>query len=194
MQRRKMKDKTGIILTATVLAVFLFGKMNYAQFKLDPQLVAIKLYKNLDKTHRNSQLLIAIEVKIDAGWHINSDAPNDEFLVPATVDLTSEENFELSLVRFPDPILLRLSFSEEPVSVFEGKFVIGAIIEIPDGIDLGEHKISVEFNYQACDDQTCQPPQTIEAELTIPVVDDLSPLNEINKEIFAELTLTKKQL
>ena len=173
-----------------LLALLLLGSINFAQSEGDSNRVTIKLYQNLDKLPLNSQLKIAVEVKIEAGWHINSNTPNDEFLIPTSFDLLSEKNFEITKIKYPDPLILRLSFSDQPVSVFEGEFFLGAIIDIPENLELGNHQIPVELYYQACNDQTCEPPQTVKSTLEISVVDSSTPVTEINKDIFAKLKLS----
>lgn len=174
-----------------LLVLLLLGSINFAQSEGDSNRVTIKLYQNLDKLPLNSQLKIAIKVKIENGWHINSDTPNDEFLIPTSFDLLSDKNFEIIKIKFPDPLILDLSFSDEPVSVFEGEFFIGAIIDIPENLELGDHQIPVELYYQACNDQTCEPPQAVKSTLEISVVASNTTVTEINKDIFAKLKLSK---
>ena len=105
--------------------------------------------------------------------------------------LLSDQDFEITKIKFPDPTVLNLSFSEEPVSVFEGEFIIGVIIDLPEDIKLGDNEIPVEFYYQACNDQTCEPPQAVETTFKISVVNSSTPVKEINKDIFAKLELLK---
>ena len=186
-----MKSLKSVKVFHLLLALLLLGSINFAQSEGDSNRVTIKLYQNLDKLPLNSQLKIAVEVKIEAGWHINSNTPNDEFLIPTSFDLLSEKNFEITKIKYPDPLILRLSFSDQPVSVFEGEFFLGAIIDIPENLELGNHQIPVELYYQACNDQTCEPPQDVKATLEITVVDSSTPVKEINKDIFAKLKLSK---
>lgn len=174
-----------------LLAVLLLGSLNFAQFEDDSKRISIKLYQSLDKLPLKSQLKIAVKVKIENGWHINSNTPNDEFLIATSFDLLSDIKFEITKIKYPDPLILRLSFSDEPVSVFEGEFFIGAIIDVPKNIELGSHQIPVELYYQACNDKTCEPPQSVKSTLELLVVDRSAPVTEINKDIFAKLKLEK---
>lgn len=174
-----------------LLALLLLCSLNFAQSESESKRVTIKLYQNLDKLPLKNQLKIAVKVKIEAGWHINSDTPNDEFLIPTSFDLLSDRNFEITKIKYPDPLILRLSFSDEPVSVFEGEFFIGAVIDVPKDVKLGDHQIPVELYYQACNDQACEPPQAVKSTLEIAVVDTGTPVKKINKDIFAKLKLSK---
>ena len=191
LDEKLMKSLKSKKVFRILLALLLLGSLNFAQSEDDSKRVTIKLYQNLDKLPLNSQLKIAVKVKIEDGWHINSDTPNDEFLIPTSFELLSERNFEITKIKYPDPLILDLSFSDEPVSVFEGEFFIGAIIEIPENLELGNHQIPVELYYQACNDQTCEPPQAVKSTLEISVVNSNTPVTEINKDIFAKLKLSK---
>ena len=174
-----------------LLALLLLSSVNLAQSEDDSKRVTIKLYKNLDKLPLKSQLKIAVKVNIEEGWHINSDAPNDEFLIPTSFDLLSGGHFNIVRIKYPDPLILSMSISEEPVSVFEGEFFIGAIIDVPEDLELGDHQIPVELYYQACNDLTCEPPLSIKSTLEISVVSSGTPVKEINKDIFAKIQFSK---
>ena len=108
-----------------VLCLLIFCPFSSAQSEGAPGRATIKLYRSLDKLHLNSQLKIAVKVKIENSWHINSNTPNDEFLIPTSFDLLSDGDFEITTIKFPDSTILDLSFSDQPVSVFEGEFIIG---------------------------------------------------------------------
>jgi len=175
----------------TLLVFLLLSSSSFAQSEEVSSRISIKLYKNLEKLPLNRNLLVAVKVKIEHGWHINSNAPNDEFLIPTSFDLLSDKNFEITKIQYPAPIILDMSFSDEPASVFEGEFFIGVIIDIPEDLKLGDHQIPVELYYQACNDQTCEPPDSVKTTLEISIIDSGTQVKEINKEIFAKLNLSK---
>jgi hypothetical protein len=189
--KKLMKSLKTAQVFRILLALLLLCSLNFAQSEKEPTRVTIKLYQSLDKLHLDSPLKIAVKVKIEEGWHINSDTPNDEFLIPTSFDLLSERNFEITKIKYPDPLTLNLSFSDEPLSVFEGEFFIGAIIDLPEDLELGNHQIPVELFYQACNDLTCEPPQSVKSILEISVVNSNTPVKEINKDIFLKLELLK---
>jgi len=186
-----MNKTSPLKVFCTLLAILLLSSLNFAQSEEDSNRITINLYQNLDKLPLNQKLVIAVKVKIENGWHINSNVPNDEFLIPTSFDLLSDRNFEITKIKFPDPVILNMSFSDEPASVFEGEFYIGVIIGVPEDLELGDHQIPVELFYQACNDQTCEPPQSVNATLKISVVTSTTQVKEINKDIFMKLKLLK---
>ena len=63
---------------------------------------------------------VVVTIAVDEGWHINSNAPLDEFLVPTRVLLTLPPGWTADAPAFPRHRLASLSFSDTPVAVFEG--------------------------------------------------------------------------
>ena len=186
-----MKNLKTVQVLPILFVLLIFSSVCTAQTESDAGRATIKMYQNLDKLHLDSKLKIAVKVKIENGWHVNSNTPNDEFLIPTSFDILSDNDFTITTIKFPDPTVLNLSFSDQPVSVFEGEFFIGVMIDMPEDLELGDHQIPVELYYQACNDQTCEPPQAVNATLKITVVSSSTQVKEINKDIFTKLKLSK---
>ncbi len=156
-------------------------------FTFDSDEVEVKIFKSFDKVHTGKELKIALAVKIKKGWHINSNSPNDDSLIPTLIEIPPEAKFKLSSVDYPMPHDFKFSFSEMPVSVYEGEIYIGGTVKIPQDIQLGEYKVSVQFYYQACNDSTCLAPDSVENEIIIKVVDAGTMPRAINEKIFSKL-------
>jgi thiol:disulfide interchange protein DsbD len=125
-------------------------------------------------------------VDILGTWHINSNVPAEDYFEATNLSLPSESFFSFSEINYPEALSLFLEFSERPVSVFEGEIFIGGVIPIPEDISLGKYTLPLRFTYQACDDRTCLPPETLEKEIIIMVVDKETLIQEINTEIFTK--------
>ncbi|MCX6174209.1 MAG: protein-disulfide reductase DsbD [Ignavibacteriales bacterium] len=134
-----------------------------------PQLVTIKLEKNNLKVKAGTELKVVLNASIQNGWHINSNKPNDEFLIPTTIK-SGNKSFPVSNIDYPQPLERKLAFSEKPVSVFENEIKVGLIFKIDKSTASGKYNISIQFGYQGCNDQTCMPPTDAVAELNIEVV------------------------
>lgn len=179
-----MKLKSLIVVLFTIVFTsHVFGQPHF------PNHVNIKSYQSFDKVYPGGELKLALKVKIDSTWHINSNKPRDEYLIPTQMVLEGN-NFSLEKVIYPEPKDLKFSFSEKPLSVWEGEIVIGGLVKIPQNISTGEYKTIVKLNYQSCNNITCLPPTSIEDTITINVVDKSVPVNEINQSIFKNLDLS----
>ncbi len=176
------------LMQILLIILFSLGSLTgESQFSTEEDIVKIQIFKSYDQIHSGMDFKIALRVDILGTWHINSNVPDEEFLVATNVDIPTESSFSFSEFKYPEALSLFLEFSERPVSVFEGEILIGGVIPIPEDIALGKHTIPLQFTYQACNDQTCLPPETLEKESTITVVDKKTPVHEINIEIFNKL-------
>ena len=160
-----------------------------AQFGIENNLVKVGLYSSFDKVQKNSEIKIAIKLNIDEGWHVNSNVPNEEFLIATEVIIDSSK-IEIKNIHYPKAKDVTFSFSELPVSVFEGEVFVGAIIKVPNSAELGKFEIPIRVTYQACNDATCMAPNDIDTVLTLEVVDNTTPISEINGEVFSEINIS----
>lgn len=170
------------------LVVLLLCSFGLAQFEDEEDVAKFRVFKSYDSLHPGMDLKIAVKVTIKGLWHINSNEPSEDYMIGTSIEVPSGETFELKDVVYPEPAELLLGFSDMPVSVYEGEVYIGGVIPVPGDIGLGEYKIPLHISYQACNDTTCLPPQSVKREILVVVVDPKTSLKEINKEIFAKLS------
>lgn len=176
-----MKLGAGIFI-AFFLTIFTLGQ------EVPPsQIIQVQGLTSLDKVYPGSSFELAVVVDVALGWHINSNKPLDEFLVPSELVFDEKEGVTYSDVIYPESILQKFSFSESEVSVYEGKAVFGVKVTLASEFPLGDTVISGRLLYQACDDQSCLPPAEISIEIPVKVVGLTEPVNAINQEIFSRI-------
>lgn len=173
-----------------LLIILILARTVFSQFGMDEELVDVQVFQSFENIHKGSELKIAVKAIVKETWHINSDTPNEEFLIATALEIKGESPFQFASVKYPEAENIKFSFSDQPVSVFEGEVLIGAIIKIPDNIELGEYTVPIEFTYQACNDITCMPPNSVVSEITFNVVDNQTAIKEINSELFSKLDLS----
>jgi hypothetical protein len=76
------------------------------------------------------------------GWHINSDDEKETDLIPTNISAGGE---------FPTPKEINVSFSDQPLSVYEGSFDVTVAVA-------GE---LLEVSFQACNNAVCLRPETL---------------------------------
>ncbi len=163
-----------------------------AQFGFDANYVKIKSFSSFDKVQLNSEIKIAVEINILKHFHINSNVPRDEFLIPTELIINSNLAKVTSVI-YPKAKNMTFSFSEDTVSVFSGVKFIGAILKISDSVKVGTIEIPIEISYQACNDESCMPPSSVYDTLKVEVVDNSTPINEINQDVFSRLNISYTQ-
>src|SRR3954454_15856712 len=70
---------------------------------------------------RGSVALQNLDLTVDSGYHVNSDKPKDEFLIPLKLTWTSNE---LQPVRIIYPASELVKVGSDTLNVFTGKFSI----------------------------------------------------------------------
>ena len=185
-----MKYIRGIVFIITIIILTMPA---YSQFGLQNDIVKIKTYQSFDKTYPGGEFKIAIEADVEKTWHINSQNPRDEFLIPTTVMIDDTINFALLKLAFPEAHDIKLDFSDTPLSVWEGKVYFGALVKAAANLSPGKYPLAVMLEYQACNDQSCLAPTLVTDTLLIQIADKKDVVNNINQEVFNNIELNFTQ-
>jgi len=156
------------------------------------KILSVSISQSHSKIKSGENFYLILKVKIDPEWHINSNKPNEDFLIPSDVSIVSDDGFLLSQKIFPKAKDIKFDFSDIPVSVFEGEFEIPLIVRIPDNLSDGNYKFEVEFSYQACNNQTCLPPDKEKIPVEIGIVKNSS--EEIKNSDFNFAAFEKREV
>ena len=140
-----------------------------------------------DGAHAGTTHRIALEARLDAGFHVNSNEPLEDFLIPTAIMLTPPEGITLEGLAWPEPIMLEQAGQDEPLAVFEEEFVIGAALALGPDLAPGEYLVPGTLRYQACDEKMCYIPATADLELRVAVVPDGQTPAVQHADVFASL-------
>jgi hypothetical protein len=109
-----------------------------------------------------------VRLQIQNGYHVNANPPSLRYLIPTELQVTPAGGVSAGPISYPDPLTKTFSFSPDtPLKVYEGEAVVKAMIKADASAAAGKHNLSAKLRVQACDDQVCYPPGTID--LTVPV-------------------------
>jgi len=183
-----MKKLISLLFLLTI--ILFLANITYAQSGNDSK-VSIKSFLSVDKVSPGDAFNIAVKTNIKEGWHINSDKPNEDFLIPTklTIINTGKGFFNLEKVVYPPAENVTLGFSDNPLSVWEGEIYIGGTIKTPTDILPGKYKLIADIEYQSCNNSTCLPPMNVQDTLDIIVTSNKADVNNINIELFKNLKL-----
>jgi hypothetical protein len=110
---------------------------------------------------RGENLQIKTGLQLQGGYHLNSNKPEDPYLIP--LRLTWDPNtVETVSVSFPEPRKEKYEFSEKPLSVFTGDFSITSTVKPKVA---GFTVLTGKLRYQACNHNACLPPKTIDVKV-----------------------------
>ena len=85
-----------------------------------------------------------IPIAVQPGFHVNSDQPREEYLIPLRLTWTSPGALAPAAIVYPKPALQKYDFSPQPLSVFTGKFEIVVRFKVPAGAPAGPVRIPVQ--------------------------------------------------
>lgn len=179
------------LFLSIVSLMVIISSNSFPQFGLNPDQVKIKTYSSFDKIYPGSEFKVALKVDVAETWHINSDKPKEDFLIPTELTLSDISGFKIIKKAYPEAKEYKFSFSETPLSVWEGEFYIGALIKVDESIKPGKYQLIFNLDYQACNNQSCLAPTYVSDTLEIEIVDKTSPVNQINQEIFEKINIAE---
>lgn len=111
----------------------------------------------------------AVVIDIEAGYHINSNRPAESFLIPTALKLQPLKGLTFGRVLYPKAKLQKFSFSPKPMSVYEGKAMLKFTARAQPTLAAGSHVVKGKLTVQACNNEQCLRPQTIDVEIPFEV-------------------------
>jgi len=107
---------------------------------------------------------VALHFRVAQGLHINSNKPSDEFLIPTVFSIPDGMGVRLDAATYPVGAIISLAFDPTTkLSVYTGEFIIHARIVAA----AGNHLVKAKLHYQACDQNQCLPPKTIDVPIDV---------------------------
>ncbi len=115
---------------------------------------------------------LIVHVEIAPGWHINSEAPLDEFLVPTKLEVEAE-GLVFGKPVFPAPEKKHSDVMGGDVLLLSGDFDVAVPVsrkpsegKPPLPTKNGPNpRTRVTLHYQSCNDSMCYPPKSVTAEM-----------------------------
>lgn len=121
------------------------------------------------------QAVLAVVFNVQPNWHIASDAaqvvPGDftPYATAVTVK-SSDPRLTFGEPLYPKAHELPVGGMPDPIAVFDGQAVVYLPVTIGADAEPGEVDVVIQAEYQACDDVTCDFPQTVTASARLTLV------------------------
>ncbi|MDH7493649.1 MAG: protein-disulfide reductase DsbD family protein, partial [Candidatus Saccharicenans sp.] len=145
------------------------GSEDRLRQKLPSPLVSVKPVPPAKAVSPGDIFELTLELTIAPGYHINSQKPEDELLVPTSVELKKNPAMELKEVFFPEAKERKFKFSDKPLSVYEGQVKIKLKIELAEDVCGSSLELEGQVRYQACDEEACLRPASVLFKSTIKI-------------------------
>jgi hypothetical protein len=125
----------------------------------------------LVKAPRAAQTMVNLNFRVASGFHINSNAPKSEFLIPTALKMDLPTDIILGKIEYPEGKDLSFPFSpDEKLSVYSGDFTVAVAVHPMHSVTPGKYVMHGVLRYQACDNAQCFPPKTLPVSFDVKVV------------------------
>jgi thiol:disulfide interchange protein DsbD len=163
------QHSTFSFLRALVICVFVatsaFAQLSFGGASNIPGPELLQLTGSVTERHA-TEVKGVVTATIESGWHINSNKPLDDFVIPTKL---SFDGTDLVSAEYPPHTVRTFTFSGgQKLAVYEGTIQIPFTAKLQTG-----DTIKGKLHYQACNDTVCLPPRdaevTIDANVVAPV-------------------------
>lgn len=184
------------LLSSLALALLTFPINFYADSSVRPEATAapagaalqptinVNGFFATDKAQRGRTLQAAVVMEIPRDFHVNSNKPLGKYVKATSLKVSALKGIKIGPVTYPRGVVRKFSFSEEQLSVFEGRVVMRFNVTIPADFPTGVTQLTARLLYQSCSDEVCFQPDTRSISMPIAVVDTNEPVKRINGNIF----------
>lgn len=118
-----------------------------------------------------AQTIVPLNFRVASGFHINSNTPKSEFLIPTALKMDLPTDIVLGKIDYPAGKDLAFPFSpDEKLNVYSGDFTINVAVHPLTSVSPGKYIMRGVLRYQACDNAQCFPPKTLPVNFDVKVV------------------------
>jgi|SRR5580658_327339 hypothetical protein len=120
---------------------------------------------------RAQATMVNLNFRVPHGYHINSNTPKSEFLIPTGLKMDLPTDIVLGKIEYPVGEDRSFPFSpDEKLSVYSGDFTIAVAVHPLHSVVPGKYVMHGALRYQACDNAACYPPKNLPVSFEVKVV------------------------
>ena len=112
-----------------------------------------------------------LRFRVGSGFHVNSNQPKSEFLIPTVLKLSAPTDIVIGRVTYPAGTEMSFTFApDDKLSVYSGEFPVVVEVRPLAEVIPAKYMIRGELRYQACDKAACYPPKKLPVQFEIQVI------------------------
>ncbi len=181
-----MKLAAAVACAALLLIILAALPSARTQIPSGREVVAPTAYVSLEPVARGASFQLAIVLKIRNGFHINARKPSAEYLIPTDLRANLPAGFKSAgEISYPKGELHTFAFTKTPLNVYEDKVILRVPLTAQPDAPLGAQKIPLKLRYQACSNEVCLPPVTLDVDAPVTVAANAANSRPAHPELFA---------
>ena len=120
---------------------------------------------------RGKSTAVELRFHVSSGFHINSNKPAAEYLIPTTLKLDVPTDIVVGKITYPSGQQMSFAFApDEKLSVYSGEFDLSVQVRPLASVLPGKYEIRGRLRYQACDNAACYPPKQLPVDFEVKVI------------------------
>lgn len=114
---------------------------------------------------------VELQFRVSGGFHINSNKPTAEYLIPTSLKLDTPTDLVVGKITYPPGEISSFAFApDEKLSVYTGDFAVTVQVRPLSTVLPGKYEFRGTLRYQACDNAQCYPPKNLPVQFEVKVV------------------------
>jgi len=114
---------------------------------------------------------VNLRFRVGSGFHVNSNKPKSEFLIPTALKVSAPTDIVIGRVTYPAGSEMSFAFSpDDKLSVYTGEFPVVVEVRPLAEVIPAKYMIRGELKYQACDNAACYPPKKLAVQFEVKVI------------------------
>jgi hypothetical protein len=180
-----VKPTVAIVIASFLLIILAALPSAHPQIPSGREVVAPSAYVSLEPVARGSSFHLAVVLKIRPGFHINARKPSAEYLIPTDLRANLPAGFKSNgEISYPQGELRTFAFSKTPLNVYEDKVVLRVPLAAQPDAPLGAQHIPLKLRYQACNNEVCLPPVTLDVDAPVTIAASAANARPAHPELF----------
>jgi len=120
---------------------------------------------------RGKASIVELQFRVASDFHINSNKPAAEYLIPTTLKLEPPTDIVVGKITYPPGQEMSFAFApDEKLSVYSGGFTLSVQVRPLSSVLPSKYELRGTLRYQACDNATCYPPKKLPVNFEVKVV------------------------
>ena len=180
-----MKPSVIIAVSALLLIIVAALPSAHPQIPSAREVVSPSVFVSHEPVARGGSFQIAVVAKIRPGFHINARKPSADYLIPTDLRADLPAGFKASGdVSYPKGEQRTFAFTKTPLNVYQDKVILRLPLAVQPGAPLGAQRIPLKLRYQACSNEICLPPVTLDIEVSVTVAATPADSHPAHPELF----------
>jgi DsbC/DsbD-like thiol-disulfide interchange protein len=129
----------------------------------------VKISSSAAQIPRNGSAVAVLNLSISPGFHVNANPATFSYLIPTQLTTGKVEGIAVGTPVYPAAVTKKFQFAQQPLAVYQGVVPISLNLSAETNAAAGPRSLPVNVRVQACDEEQCFPPATINTTISVTV-------------------------